>query len=329
VGKRSKRIRIYSDNFGDFAEGEVSSLSPPEKPDWKSYLLGAGYILRENGYKIEGIDGVVKGYVPLGGGLSSSASVEVTITALWSALYNLNLSLWEIVHFSKALENKFVGVPCGIMDQTAAVFGKKGFAIFLDCRSLKFEYVKIPEEWNIVVCDTRVKRSLASSEYKKRQVECSECLSAIKKRHPEVKSLRDVKREWIAEVANEVSPVAIKRCRYVLEENDRVIKAISAFEKGDAEVIGELFLKSHKGLRDEYEVSCEELDFLVENAYKIKGVIGARMTGAGFGGNTVNLVKSEYVDGFVEEIKKRYREGVGREPVVRVLSSSDGLLIEK
>lgn len=267
--------------------------------------------------------------MPLGGGLSSSASVEVTITALWSALYNLNLSLWEIVHFSKTLENKFVGVPCGIMDQTAAVFGKKGFAIFLDCRSLKFEYVKIPEEWNIVVCDTRVKRSLASSEYKKRQVECSECLSAIKKRHPEVKSLRDVKMEWIAEVANEVSPVAIKRCRYVLEENDRVIKAISAFEKGDAEVIGELFLKSHKGLRDEYEVSCEELDFLVENAYKIKGVLGARMTGAGFGGNTVNLVKSEYVDGFVEEIKKRYREGMGREPVVRVLSSSDGLLIEK
>jgi len=271
----------------------------------------------------------VKGYVPLEGGLSSSASVEVTITALWSAIYNLNLSSWEIVHFSKELENKFVGVPCGIMDQTAAVFGKKGFAIFLDCRSLRFEYVKIPEQWSIVVCDTRVKRSLASSEYKKRQIECAECLSAIKKRHPEAKALRDVKREWISEVEREVSPVAAKRCRYVLDENERVIKTISAFEKGDAELVGELFLKSHKGLRDEYEVSCEELDFLVESAYKIKGVIGARMTGAGFGGNTVNLVQSEYVENFVDEIKKRYREGMGREPVVRVLSSSDGLQVEK
>lgn len=329
VGKRSKKISIFSENLHDFANAELSSLSPHEKPDWRSYLLGAGYILREKGYKIDGIEGVVSGEVPLGGGLSSSASVEVTITALWSSIYGLNLSSWEIVHFSKELENRFVGVPCGIMDQTTAVFGKKGFAMFLDCRSLEIEYVKIPNKWKIIVCDTGVRHSLATSEYKKRQLECSECLSAIQKRHPEAKALRDVKEEWIYEVKDEVSQIGIKRCRYVLEENKRVQKAISAFEKEDAELIGELFLKSHKGLKDEYEVSCKELDFLVENAYKINGVVGARMTGGGFGGNTVNLVLSEFADSFVREIKERYKKEMGKDAVVRVLSSSDGIFVEK
>lgn len=328
VGKKGKKVKIFSENLGESVEVDPLLLTPPEKPDWKAYVLGEGYVLKKKGFPVHGLEAVVYGEVPWGGGLSSSASVEVTMTALWNSLYNLNLSSWDIVKLSREAENVFAGVPCGIMDQTAAVFGKEGHALFLDCRSLEFQYVRIPPHWKIVVCDTGVRHSLASSEYKKRQMECGECLEEIKKIHPEVKALRDVKKEWLKEVEGRVSSVSLKRCGYVLEENKRVLEAISAFEKGDESLVGELFFLSHKGLKEEYEVSCEELDFLVEEAYRIKGVIGARMTGGGFGGNTVNLVREEDVDNFLKKIGERYKKEMGREAVVRVIHPSDGLRVK-
>jgi len=268
---------------------------------------------------------VLEGNISLGAGLSSSAAVEV---ATVFSLYLLNGFEWkpiEMIKLCQRAENEFVGVNCGIMDQFISFLGERNKALFLDCRSLDYELIPLPEEGlRIVICNTMVKRGLADSEYNKRRKECEEGVSYLKRHLPRIKALRDVGEDDFERYKGSLPEVIKKRCQHVIEENGRVLQAVAALKETDLRRFGQLMNESHRSMRDKYEISCPELDLMVGIAWETEGVLGARMTGGGFGGCTVNLVEKDKVAGFKEKVSQGYREKTGISPEIYVCRAGEG-----
>lgn len=276
---------------------------------WPNYLLGVIEEMKKLGFRLSGCDVVFGGDIPIGAGMSSSAAVECGFAFALNHLLDLGISKMDLARLGQRSENNFVGLNCGIMDQFVNMFGEDRKVLKIDCRSLAHEYFPFERtDLAIVLCETETKRSLASSEYNIRRSQCEAGVKVLQRAKPEIKSLRDVSPEFLREHRSEMDPVVFQRCGYVVAENERVLRACEDLQRNDFRSFGEQMYRSHEGLRDEYQVSSPDLDFLVDAASSVPGVLGARMMGAGFGGCTINLVEQQSVDTFVEEMKSRYRQ---------------------
>lgn len=305
---QSKQWRFYSADLDRSMNYEIGMIQHSNER-WANYLLGILDQLYREGYEVPGIDCAFGGNIPIGAGMSSSAALEAGFLFALNELFDFKLDKFSIVKLAQKAENEFVGVKCGIMDQFTNIFGRDHHAIKLDCRLLEYEYFPfVRDDLRIVLCDTHVHHELGASEYNLRREQCDEGVKRIRKYHPDVKSLRDIDIDMIEKSKKELSSIIYKRCKYVIEENERVIRACEDLKKNDFVSFGQRMYESHTGLRDEYEVSCAELDLLVDIASKIDGVYGARMMGAGFGGCTINLVESNYIKSFMKTIIDEYRK---------------------
>ncbi|MFD2999389.1 galactokinase [Pontibacter toksunensis] len=301
-------FRAYSFNLEERAEFDLANVQPSDI-GWANYLLGVIAQLQKANYQVKGFDLVFGGNIPIGAGLSSSAAVECGLAFGLNETFGFNIEKLTLVKMAQKAEHEYAGVMCGIMDQFASMYGKQNHAIKLDCRSLEYEYYNLAmQDYRIVLCDTQVKHSLASSEYNTRRKECEAGVAILQKYYPEVQSLRDVKLDMLAQHQQEFDPVVYRRCTYVVSENNRVEAACADLEKGDMKSFGDRMYASHAGLQHDYEVSCPELDFLVEQARQSHAVLGARMMGGGFGGCTINLVKVNALDEFVAQMEKAYQQ---------------------
>ena len=319
VRKRNdNKLRFYSMNFEhlNVIESSLDDLTPRKNAGWTNYPKGVMWALREKGYEIPcGIDLMLFGNIPNGSGLSSSASVEVLTGYILNDLFDLGISNQDLALLGQFSENNFNGVNCGIMDQFAIAMGKKDHAIFLDTADLSFEYAPIKLEGaKIVISCSNKKRGLGDSKYNERRAECEEALEEIRQK-VKVDSLGDLSEEQFEEVRDAIKDATRqKRAKHAVYENQRTIKAVQALKANDIELFGKLMNASHVSLRDDYEVTGIELDTLVEEAWKVEGVIGSRMTGAGFGGCAIALVNKDKVEAFKEAVGKRYEEVVGYAP---------------
>ncbi len=305
---------------------ELDLKDPPRKARgvWSDYVVGVAITLRNSGYTLPGANLLVRGEVPIGAGLSSSAAIEVATALALLSLSDAKPPLPDIAKLCQQAENEFVGAHVGIMDQFVSCLGKAGHALLLDCRSLQFEQVATPEQVKLVICNTMVKHELAGGEYNRRREECEAGVRILSQSFPEIRALRDVTREQLSSHANAMAPVIYKRCLHVVEENQRVLQAVEFLRSGNLRQMGQLMGESHRSLRDLYEVSCRELDLMVEAAEGLPGYYGGRMTGGGFGGCTVNLVGSGDAEAFRESIAGRYREQAGISPDIYICSPADG-----
>ncbi len=322
--RKDRRLVVHSNNFGEAVEVELGKTAEWPRKGWASYPLGVAWALEDAGHRLEGCNLEIVGDVPLGSGLSSSAAIEVA-----TALALLGNSGGEMDRKSLALlcqraENEFVGARCGIMDQFIACHGRANHAVLLDCRSLEGRLIPVPANVALVVCNTMVRHELAANEYNKRRAECEEGVRLLKERVPGIESLRDVSVAELEEHGPAMPRVVYRRCRHVVTENVRAVEAADAFEKGDLQTVGRLMAASHESLRDDYQVSCVELDAMVESARGKKGVRGARMTGGGFGGCTVNLVELESVEEFRGVVAKEYEMRTGLRAEIYSLKAADG-----
>ncbi|MEX0906536.1 MAG: galactokinase [Balneolaceae bacterium] len=310
-----RRIRLVARDM-DQSEFETDLTGEFQKTgNWPDYIMGVTDQLQKRGFEIGGFDCLFGGDIPIGAGLSSSAALEGGVLLGLSELFELNLSRAEMAKIGQQAENEFVGVQCGIMDQFANLHGKAGSVIKLDCRSLEYSHHSFDRsDLAILLCDTNVRRELAGSEYNIRRRQCEEGVSVLRKFDDSLNSLRDVSYQLLEEHKSELSDVVYKRCRYVLDENRRVLEACNDLSKGNIQSFGRRMYRSHYGLRDEYEVSCRELDLLVEATENLDAVLGSRMMGGGFGGCTINLVLENEVEGVMDIIKTRYN-GNARPPV--------------
>lgn len=307
------RCRIYAYDLQESVDFTPESFSKSEK-GWANYILGVIDQLQQQGLHIGGFDCVFGGNIPQGAGMSSSAALECGIGTALNHIFELSLEKTAIAKLSQKAENEFVGVNCGIMDQFANIFGRKNQVIKLDCRSLAYEYFPLEiEGYKIVLFDTNVSHSLASSEYNVRREQCEEGVRALQKQGLEVKSLRDVTLNILTQYKSVLENVIFKRCWYVVEENRRVGEACHFLEQGDLLSFGKKMYESHEGLSCQYEVSCPELDFLVAQTRNNDQVLGARMMGGGFGGCTINLVKETAVTSLTNVLQQAYQEQFDRE----------------
>jgi galactokinase len=318
-------VNAYSVDFEQRIEFDQGRFEFSPDVQWSNYVRGVVSEYQKKSYQLPGVDLVISGNVPLGAGLSSSAAFEVAVAETFRVLGDLEIEKVDLALLSQAAENKYVGVQCGIMDQFASVLSKAGSALFLDCRDLSYSLVPLNPDTSVVVCDSRVQRSLDNSEYNKRRLECEDAARILGEWHEDVEALRDVPVSALREVKPLLSEDYFKRVKHVVFENDRVQKGIELLEDGDVEAFGSLLYESHESLRDEFVVSCRELDLLVELARTAPGTFGARMTGAGFGGCTVNLVQTTEVDQFSNTIAAGYLEKTGIAPSVYVCQPSDGV----
>lgn len=298
----------------------LTNLEKSEKQDWANFLMGVLDEMQKmkpsDSSKKEGIlrgvNLVFGGDLPSGGGVSSSAAIENGIGLAVNELFDLGLSRLELLKISQKAENNFVGMNCGIMDMFASMMGKENTVIRLDCRSLDYEYFPFEApDYRLVLCNTMVKHSLVDSEYNTRRAECEEGVSILQKFNPAILTLRDVKINFLKKHATELREVVFRRCKYVVEEIERVEKACDALKENDFATFGKLMYATHEGLQHDYEVSCPELDFLVEKAKDTEGVSGSRMMGGGFGGCTINLVKADRVEVFIENVSTSYHKQFG------------------
>lgn len=321
------KIRLYSRNFEDLGiiEADVSHLVYDKKHDWANYPRGVVKMFKDAGYKIQtGFEVLFFGNIPNGAGLSSSASIELATSILLKGLFNLDIDMIEMVKLSQKSENEFIGVNCGIMDQFAIGMGKKDHAILLDANTLNYEYAPVKLDGiSIVIANTNKRRGLADSKYNERRSECENALKKLQEKL-NISSLGDLSEERFEAnkylIKNEIER---RRAKHAVYENQRTIKATKALNDGNIELFGKLMNESHISLRDDYEVTCSELDILVESSWK-NGAIGARMTGAGFGGCAVNLVPDNKLTEFIEKVGKEYEEKIGYEADFYVVSIGDG-----
>ena len=317
------KVRAFSVDLNDYAEFGLNEEDAP-KASWARYIFGVCRETIKRGGQIQGFDTVFAGDVPLGAGMSSSAALESTYAFALNDLFSLNIDKFELAKIGQSTEHNYCGVNCGIMDQFASVFGKAGSLIRLDCRSLEYQYFPFhPEGYRLVLMDSVVKHELASSAYNKRRQSCEAAVAAIQKKHPHVEFLRDCTMAMLEEAKADISAEDYMRAEYVIEEIQRVLDVCEALEKDDYETVGKKMYETHHGMSKLYEVSCEELDFLNDCA-KEYGVTGSRVMGGGFGGCTINLVKDELYDNFVEKTKAAFKAKFGRSPKVYDVVISDG-----
>ena len=317
------KVRAYSLDYDGQVEFGMNEEDAPQE-SWARYIFGVCREMKKRGFEPKGFDTVFVGDVPLGAGMSSSAALESTFANALNEIFNLNIDRFELARIGQSTEHNYCGVKCGIMDQFASVFGKKGHLMRLNCATMEFEYFPFnPEGYKVVLLDTVVKHELASSAYNKRRESCENACAHIKARHPEVNYLSDATMAMLDEVKAEIPEEDYMRAVYVIGEKQRVLDVCAALEKGDYDTVGDRMFGTHYGMSKEYEVSCEELDFLNDVA-KQCGVTGSRVMGGGFGGCTINLVKEDLYDNFIATAKKEYLAKYNREPKVYDVVISDG-----
>ncbi|MFZ0426687.1 MAG: galactokinase [Acidobacteriota bacterium] len=321
-------VRAYSVDFEQESVFRLGDLRRSETEPWSNYLRGVFEQYQKRGFEVPGMDLVLSGNVPVGSGLSSSAALEVAVAETVRALAGWDIDRVQLALLSQAAEHQFIGVQCGIMDQFVSALAEAGTALFIDCRDLSYSAFRLSDEVSVVVCDSRVQRSLDSSAYNQRRSECEAAVAALRPALGPIRALRDVSPEELERYRDRIPEVAYRRARHVVREDERVLRGIELLEHGDVTSYGALLYESHASLRDDYEVSCRELDVLVELAREVPGTLGARMTGAGFGGCTVNLVRREDVEGFRRHVQAGYRERAGRDCAVYVCTASAGVRSE-
>ncbi len=281
-------------------------------------------MLQNEGYRLRGADLSIHSDIPAGAGLASSAAVEVATALALLARSGLEMDARDLALLCQRAENEFVGVRSGIMDQMTSCMGRSGHAVLLDCRTLEIEYVPLPEQARIVVCNSMVKHSLASGEYNRRREECERGVEQISQLLPDVRQLRDVTLAQLHQLRPELDPAIFRRCRHVVSENQRTLEAAAALRHRDLDALGRLLIASHESLRDDYEVSCEELDILAETAIDQAGVYGSRMMGGGFGGCTISIVQEADIDSFVRGVAEEYARRTGLRCEIYVCETADG-----
>lgn len=320
------KVRAYSIDLKDLVEFDVNDEKGP-KASWARYIYGIVQEMKKLGVDVKGFNTAFAGDVPLGAGLSSSAALESCYAFALNDLFGDNkVSKWDLVLAGQATEHNYCGVNCGIMDQFASVFGKEGKLMRLDCRSREFEYFPFePKGYKLVLVDSVVKHELASSAYNDRRKSCENVVAKLKEKYPEktIETLRDADWDMLQSVKGDVSDEDMSRAVYVLGEKDRVLAVCDALNAGDYETVGKKMYETHHGLSKDYEVSCEELDFLNDIA-KENGVTGSRIMGGGFGGCTINLVKDELYDKFIADVKDKYKAKYGKEPKIYNVVISEG-----
>jgi galactokinase len=307
--REDEQVKLIALDLNETFTSSITELKPVGDVSWPNFILGAAAQFKKAGISLKGFNAILSSDVPIGAGLSSSAAIECAVVFALNDLLQTNFTKLTMVKMAQKAEHEFAGVLCGIMDQFASVMGKEDHVIKLDCRSLEYEYVPFKLEGvKILLLNTNVKHSLASSEYNTRRNECNQGVQWIKKHIPQVNSLRDVTEKMLDEYVLPESVLVDKRCRYVVQEIDRLIKGCADMQEGNLDALGKKMFETHDGLSRMYEVSCKELDFLVDFVKSRKEVIGARMLGGGFGGCTINLIKEDAIKELVAEIQPAYEE---------------------
>lgn len=328
AGRADHKLVIRSEDFPEQFEFDIGNLPQHGSGLWCDYILGVAVTLKSAGYPLQGANLLVHGEVPIGAGLSSSAAVEVA-SAL--ALMSLNGSMFpmpDVARICQRAENVFVGARVGIMDQFISCLGKAGHALMLDCRSLDFQYIPVPNSVRLVICNTMVKHEHASGAYNRRREECDEGVKLLSKSYPSIRALRDVSVDELEKHAGDLPEIIYKRCLHVVRENQRVLDSAEYLKHNDLGGFGRLMAESHASMRDLYEISCREVDIMVEIANGLPGFRGGRMTGGGFGGCTVNLIDNAEAQSFSKEIASRYQQATGIKPDIYVCTPSNGASAE-
>lgn len=317
------KCNLYSVDYNEEVSFDVNGSQPEQQ--WASYVYGVIQEMKKRGAEVKGFDCAFGGNVPLGAGLSSSAALESSVGFAINDIFKLGFDRKELALIGQATEHNYVGVKCGIMDQFISLFGEAGKVLKLDCRDLSHELVPFdPKGYKLVLIDSMVKHSLASSEYNVRREQCEKGVAAIQKQETGINSLRDVSMEMLNKYKNEMEPIVYQRCSYVVKEDQRLLDGCEALKAGDYNYFGKKMYETHDGLSKDYGVSCDELDFIVGVAREHEGVVGARMMGGGFGGCVINLVKDDAYDKYLKDVKVKFEERFGVEPRVIEVVISDG-----
>ena len=325
AAREDKKLVLHSENFSESVEIDLEDSDPHPRKYWSDYVHGVAVTVEHAGHHLRGANLLIRGDVPIGAGLASSAAIEVSTGFALLENSGLALARVELAKLCQRAENEFVGARVGIMDQFVSCFGREGHALMLDCRSLRYRLLPLPEAVSVVICNTMVRHELSGTEYNTRRAECEHGVHLFSALSPQVRSLRDASPLQFNEHAGKLPENIRKRCRHVINENSRVESAAAALEAGDLAAFGRLMYESHCSLRDDYEVSCAELDLMVDLARKQTGVYGARMTGGGFGGCTVNLVKNDAVAQFKNRVAREYQQATGLAPEIFVTSAAEGV----
>ncbi len=325
VCRDDEKVEVYSTNYEEFEKFDFNDEPRKLTHEWINYVEGIGRILREQGYQIGGANLLIDSNIPLGAGLSSSAAIEIGVGLALAKVSEIEIEKLLLALAGQRAEHEFVGTKSGIMDQFVVASGRAGHALLIDCRALSAEAIPLNlGGMEIIVCNSGVKHSLASSEYNTRRAECSKGVEILQKYLPKITALRDLTITDFERFESRLPEVIRRRCRHIITENIRTPEAAKAFQNGDFETAGELMNQSHLSMRDDFEISCDEIDALVALAQKFEGVNGARMTGGGFGGCTINLVKRERSEEFIEYIRREYARQTGKVAEVFRVEACDG-----
>ncbi|MFT4663181.1 MAG: galactokinase [Polaribacter sp.] len=301
-------VNIIAANVDEQYSFDLSNFQPREKGGWQNYAMGVVHELQLLGAELKGFDSQLDGDVPIGGGMSSSAALECSLAFGLNELFDLKLDKWQMIKASQMAEHNFVGIKCGIMDQFASMMGKKNQVMLLDCRSLEFEYFPFDlGNYQLLLLNTNVSHSLASSEYNTRRAECEQGVSILNQAFPSIESLRDASLEQLEQCVSKMPQNIYKRCNHVVTESNRVLQATKSLLNKDFKTLGELIYQSHFSLQNDYKVSCPELDFLVELTLDKEYILGSRMMGGGFGGCTISIIEKEKVADFIKLAGEKYQ----------------------
>jgi galactokinase len=325
INKRDDHtLHIHSENYSEAVQLALDNLNGPPRSHWSDYVRGIAALIQSTFGKLEGANLLIDSDVPIGAGLSSSAAIEVAVALALSTLSGVNMPGLQMAKLAQRAEHEYTGTLCGLMDQFIAVFGRADHALLLDCRSLESRPLPLPKNIDLVICNSGVKHELASGEYNCRRADCETGVKLLQPCIAGLTSLRDVTPESLNQYKDRLPEIVYHRCRHVVSENQRVLAAANALEFNDSTEFGKLMYASHASLRDDYEVSCKELDLLVEMASELDGVYGARMMGGGFGGSTINLVAADSAVDFQKAISEIYRKKTGITPAIYLCTASAG-----
>ena len=322
--RTDRRLVMRTENYPDAAEFDLDDIRPGHTGHWSDYVRGIAAVLEQRGNRLRGANVLILGEVPIGAGLSSSAAIEVASGYALLSIFGMSVDRVQLALAAQRAEHEYAGTRCGIMDQFISCNGKAGHALMLDTRNLRFELLPMPANARVVICNTMVKHYLAGGEYNTRREQCEAGVQHLVRSLPGIKALRDVTIDDLEKFGADLPEVIFRRCKHVITENDRVQQAAQALRHHDCSAFGALMYASHESLRHDYEVSCSELDIMVEIASKLPGIYGARMTGGGFGGCTVNLVAVDHAEAFRAAIAVRYEAATGQKPEIYISTASEG-----
>lgn len=324
--RNDRLVQVFDPGYKVKTKFSLDNLTPLKKDTWANYLMGVMDEIKKAGYPLQGANLIFISNIPKGAGLSSSAALEVVTALTMAKLNSLKIKPVEMARLCQRAENNFVGVACGIMDQYVSCLGQKNYALFIDCRSNDYEPVPFKDpDYQVLICNSKIQRGLANSKYNIRREECKIATEFFKhKLKREILALRDITIDEFKKYQAQLPEIIARRARHVISENYRVQAGVKALREGNFSTFGQLMIESHQSLKDDYEVSCVELDLLVDLALKQEGVLGARMTGAGFGGCTVNLLRREYIDAFEKTIKQGYKKITGINPDIYLTLPTEG-----